>query len=65
MMVEDYKELVANIKAGDTATANVDKWDPASWPKEAKGVGCTAAPDRKSTRLNSSHRLTSRMPSSA
>jgi Ni,Fe-hydrogenase I large subunit len=30
MMVEDFKELIANIKAGDTATANVDKWDPAS-----------------------------------
>jgi Ni,Fe-hydrogenase I large subunit len=44
MMVDDFNELVANIKAGDTATANVDKWDPATWPKEAKGVGCTAAP---------------------
>jgi hydrogenase large subunit len=39
MMLDDFKELVANIKAGDTATANVEKWDPASWPKEAKGVG--------------------------
>ena len=44
MMMDDYKELVANIKAGDTATANVDKWDPATWPKEAKGVGTVAAP---------------------
>ncbi|MDO8285362.1 MAG: nickel-dependent hydrogenase large subunit [Rhodoferax sp.] len=44
MMVEDYAELIANIKAGDTATANVEKWDPASWPKEAKGVGTAAAP---------------------
>jgi hydrogenase large subunit len=44
MMLEDYNELIANIKAGDTATANVDKWDPASWPKEAKGVGTSAAP---------------------
>ena len=44
MMVEDYNELIANIKAGDTATANVEKWDPASWPKEAKGVGTAAAP---------------------
>jgi hydrogenase large subunit len=44
MLVDDYNELVANIKAGDTATANVEKWDPASWPKEAKGVGTTAAP---------------------
>ncbi|KQP15002.1 nickel-dependent hydrogenase large subunit [Pseudorhodoferax sp. Leaf267] len=44
MMVDDFKEMVANIKAGDTATANVEKWDPATWPKEAKGVGSVAAP---------------------
>lgn len=44
MMYDDFKEMVANIKAGDTATANVEKWDPATWPKEAKGVGSVAAP---------------------
>ena len=44
MMYDDFKELIANIKAGDTATANVEKWDPATWPKEAKGVGQVAAP---------------------
>ena len=44
MRVDDFKEMVANIKAGDTSTANVDKWDPATWPKEAKGVGTVAAP---------------------
>jgi hydrogenase large subunit len=44
MMLDDFKELVANIKAGDTSTANVEKWDPATWPKEAKGVGTVAAP---------------------
>lgn len=37
-------KLMANIKAGDTSTANVDNWDPATWPKEAKGVGFTEAP---------------------
>lgn len=37
-------KLIANIKAGDESTANVDKWDPASWPKSAKGVGFTEAP---------------------
>jgi hydrogenase large subunit len=37
-------KLVANLKAGDLATANIDKWDPATWPKEAKGVGFTEAP---------------------
>ena len=44
MMLADWHELVANIKAGDTNTANVEKWDPATWPKEAKGVGTVAAP---------------------
>jgi len=44
MMMDDFNELIANIKAGDTATANVEKWDPANWPKEAKGVGTVAAP---------------------
>ncbi|WP_028309978.1 nickel-dependent hydrogenase large subunit [Derxia gummosa] len=44
MLLDDYNELVANIRAGDTATANVDKWDPSTWPKEAKGVGLVAAP---------------------
>ena len=37
-------KLVANIKAGDTATANVDKWEPRTWPKRAKGVGFCEAP---------------------
>jgi len=44
MMVDDWNDLVGNIRAGDRATANVDKWDPASWPKECKGVGTAAAP---------------------
>lgn len=44
MMLEDFDRLIANIKAGDTSTANVAKWDPATWPKEAKGVGTVAAP---------------------
>ncbi len=44
MMREDWYALIANIKNGDTATANVEKWDPATWPKEAKGYGLVAAP---------------------
>ena len=39
-----HDDLIANIKAGDTATANVDKWDPATWPKAARGVGFSEAP---------------------
>jgi hydrogenase large subunit len=37
-------KLMANIKAGDQSTANVDNWDPSTWPDEAKGVGFTEAP---------------------
>ncbi len=37
-------KLIATIKAGDTATANTAKFDPATWPKEVKGVGFSEAP---------------------
>jgi len=39
-----YNKLVNNIKMGDTATANVEKWEPKTWPKSTKGVGFTEAP---------------------
>ena len=41
---EQFDKLIANLKAGDTSTANVEKWEPSKWPKEAKGVGFTEAP---------------------
>ncbi len=41
---EFYGQLLANIKNGDTRTFNNEKWEPATWPKEAKGVGMTEAP---------------------
>jgi hydrogenase large subunit len=37
-------KLMANLKAGDSATANIDKWEPSTWPKQARGVGTTEAP---------------------
>ncbi|WP_456408163.1 nickel-dependent hydrogenase large subunit [Thiolapillus sp.] len=37
-------KLMANIKAGDSSTANMDNWDPSTWPSDAKGVGFTEAP---------------------
>ena len=37
-------KLMANLKAGDLATANIEHWEPATWPKESKGVGFTEAP---------------------
>ena len=39
-----YNKLIANIKAGDVATANTANWDPKTWPKDCKGVGFTEAP---------------------
>ncbi len=44
MMVEDWHALIKNIKSGDSSTANMEKWDPKTWPKNAKGVGTVAAP---------------------
>jgi hydrogenase large subunit len=41
---EQFDKLMANLKAGDTSTANVEKWEPSKWPKEAKGVGFSEAP---------------------
>ncbi|MDH5288022.1 MAG: nickel-dependent hydrogenase large subunit [Betaproteobacteria bacterium] len=39
-----HDQLVANIKAGDLATANVEKWEPSTWPAEAKGTAPVEAP---------------------
>jgi hydrogenase large subunit len=44
MMVDDWNQLITNIKNGDSSTANMDKWEPSTWPKHAKGVGTVAAP---------------------
>ena len=43
-MKQYYDELIANIKAGDLTTANVEKWEPSTWPTEAKGAGPCEAP---------------------
>jgi hydrogenase large subunit len=42
--LEFYNQLLSNIKNGDTRTFNNEKWEPASWPAEARGVGMTEAP---------------------
>ena len=39
-----YNQLIDNIKRGEVRTADTTRWDPASWPAEAKGVGLTEAP---------------------
>jgi hydrogenase large subunit len=44
LQTQQFDKLMANLKGGDTSTANVEKWEPSTWPKEAKGVGFTEAP---------------------
>jgi hydrogenase large subunit len=44
LQVSQFDKLMGNLKAGDTATANVEKWNPDSWPKEAQGAGFSEAP---------------------
>ena len=39
-----FDKLMANIKAGNFETANVDQWEPKTWPAECKGVGFMEAP---------------------
>ena len=43
-MREVFDEMMANIKRGDSATANMDKFDPMTWDADVKGVGFGEAP---------------------
>ena len=43
-LLEEYDRLIANLKAGDTATANTTRWDPKTWPEDCKGFGVEEAP---------------------
>jgi len=42
--LEFFDQLLANMKNGDTRMADTSKWDPSTWPTEAKGVGYMEAP---------------------
>ena len=44
LQAREFDRLMANLKAGDLNTANIDKWEPKTWQTEAKGVGFTEAP---------------------
>jgi hydrogenase large subunit len=44
MMPGLYDGLMANVKVGDLKTFNPRLWDPATWPRSAKGVGFMEAP---------------------
>ena len=39
-----FDELMTNLRFGDSATANMDKFDPSTWESEARGVGYGEAP---------------------
>jgi Ni,Fe-hydrogenase I large subunit len=41
---EWYNALIDNIKNGDLATFNPEKWDPDTWPAETRGFGYMEAP---------------------
>jgi len=41
---QQFDKLMTNIKSGDLNTANIEKWEPGTWPKEAMGAGFTEAP---------------------
>ncbi len=41
---EFYNQLLTNIKNGDERMFDNSKWEPSTWPKEAKGVGLSEAP---------------------
>jgi len=43
-LMAEYEKLVANLKAGDSAVADTSRWEPSSWPADAKGYGFTEAP---------------------
>ena len=43
-LMQEYDHLIDNLKAGDSATADTSRWEPSSWPSEAKGFGFTEAP---------------------
>ena len=39
-----YDQLMANIKAGELSVHDNSKWNPSSWPRQARGVGFMEAP---------------------
>jgi hydrogenase large subunit len=41
---EEYDHLIANLKAGDSITADTRLWDPSTWKSDCKGYGFTEAP---------------------
>jgi len=43
-MRDVFDEMMANLKRGDSTTANMEKFDPSTWDNDVKGVGFGEAP---------------------
>jgi len=43
-LTDIYSQIVSLIKGGNTTTFNKEKWDPSTWPSEARGFGYMEAP---------------------
>ena len=43
-LMDEFNNLMANLKAGDWVTANTQNWEPSTWPIDCHGVGFTEAP---------------------
>ncbi len=43
-LLDEYDHLIANLKSGDSATADTKFWNPETWKPESKGFGFTEAP---------------------
>jgi hydrogenase large subunit len=41
---DEYDKLIVNLKSGDSSTADTSKWEPSTWPEDAKGLGFSEAP---------------------
>jgi hydrogenase large subunit len=41
---DEYDQLIANLKNGDSTTADTRNWSPETWKPESKGYGFTEAP---------------------
>ena len=48
----EFNKLVANIKAGDTATANMANFEPHTWPKSAQGLRLRRGAARRARALD-------------
>jgi len=43
-LMDEYDRLIDHLRAGDSSTADVSKWEKATWPRECKGLGFSEAP---------------------